>query len=169
MTNIWPELGAEKEIATFSANGEFSEARTVEAKAWTPDSPELYALRFVAIRDGAPVADAVVETGFRTITQKDGKFLLNGEPIVLKGNLIMQYLPPYEEIPLTHICPRSEQIAWQYQMNKNLNGNTIRLHILGYGTNDERFARYADRMGVMLIWITRYIDGVAQVAWDEVW
>ena len=169
MTNIWPELGVEKEIATFSANGEFSEARTVEAKAWTPDSPELYALRFVAIRDGAPVADAVVETGFRTITQKDGKFLLNGEPIVLKGNLIMQYLPPYEEIPLTHICPRSEQIAWQYQMNKNLNGNTIRLHILGYGTNDERFARYADRMGVMLIWITRYIDGVAQVAWDEVW
>ncbi len=169
MTNIWPILGEEKEIAAFSANGEFSEARTVEAKAWTPDTPELYALRFVAIRDGAPAADAVVETGFRTIGQKDGKFILNGEPVVLKGNLIMQYLPPYEEIPLTHICPRSEQIAWQYQMNKNLNGNTIRLHILGYGTNDERFARYADRMGVMLIWITRHIDSVAQVAWDEIW
>ncbi len=169
LTKTNPGLGEEREIASFSANGSFSQDIAVAAEAWSPENPALYALRFVAEAQGKAVGDALIETGFRTVEQRNGKIYLNGEPIVLKGNLIMQYLPPYEETPLTHICPRSEQIVWQYQMNKNAGGNTIRLHILGYGTNDERFARYADKMGILLIWITRYIDGVAQVAWGGKW
>ena len=169
MTNIWPQVGEEHEIATFAAEGDFSQAYTLSVKAWTPDTPELYALRFVAVFGEKEAADAVLETGFRTICQRGGRIYLNGEHLVLKGMLMMQYMPPYEDIPTYHICMRSDQIAWQYQMLKGMNGNTMRIHNHGYGTNDERLARYADRMGVMLIWITRYIDSLEQLDWDEHW
>ncbi len=140
------------------------------ADAWTPETPNLYAVRLVATdKDGKVVDDAVCETGFRTICQKGGKLLLNGKSIVLTGALLMQFLPPHSETPITHICPTTEQVLWQELMVKRMNGNTMRIHILGYGTNDERYARIADRIGLMLIWTTRYIDSVEQMALQDYW
>ena len=148
------------------AEGTFS----FKADLWTPDTPNLYAVRFVASdKDGNATDDAVIETGFRTISQKDGKILLNGKPIVLTGALLMQFLPPHSETPITHICPSTEQVLWQELMIKRMNGNTMRIHILGYGTNDARYARIADRIGLMLIWTTRYIDSVEQMAIEDFW
>ena len=148
------------------AEGTFS----FKADLWTPDTPNLYAVRFVASdKDRNATDDAVIETGFRTISQKDGKILLNGKPIVLTGALLMQFLPPHSETPITHICPSTEQVLWQELMIKRMNGNTMRIHILGYGTNDARYARIADRIGLMLIWTTRYIDSVEQMAIEDFW
>ncbi|MBO5019947.1 MAG: hypothetical protein J6D52_04705 [Clostridia bacterium] len=141
-----------------------------KADAWTPDTPDLYAVRFVAIDNKGDICDdAVIETGFRTIRQSSGKILLNGKPIVLTGALLMQFLPPHSETPITHICPTTEQVLWQELMVKRMNGNTMRIHILGYGTNDARYARIADRIGLMLIWTTRYIDSVEQMALEDFW
>lgn len=141
-----------------------------KADAWTPESPNLYAVRLVATdKDGKIVDDVVCETGFRTICQNKGKLLLNGKPIVLTGALLMQFLPPHSETPVTHICPTTEQVLWQELMVKRMNGNTMRIHILGYGTNDARYARIADRIGLMLMWTTRYIDSVEQMALQNYW
>lgn len=143
---------------------------TVTPDLWTPETPNLYVVRVAALDgDGKEVDDAPVETGFRTIEQKDGEILLNGEKIVLTGALTMQFLPPYTETPVTHICPWTEQIVWQELMVKEMHGNTMRMHILGYGSNDARYARIADKLGLMLIWTTRYLDSVEQMVLQDTW
>ena len=153
-----------------SREGVFKELLEFCGEEWTPDTPNLYQLRLEAVKaDGKAIDDAVIETGFRTICQKEGNLYLNGNPLVLTGALLMQFLPPHGETPVTHICSRSEQILWQELMLKQMKGNTLRMHILGYGSNDKRFAEIADRLGIMLIWTTRYIDSVEQLMWSEDW
>ncbi len=161
----------EQLLGEFDSNGELNAISELEnIELWTVDNPALYSIRFEAENKvGLPVDDTVIETGFRTVEQKGGAIYINGKKTVMKGALIMQYLPPHHETATTHICPRDWQIVWQYMMLKKLGGNMIRLHILGYGTNDVRFARYADRLGVMLIWITRYIDSIEQMEWEGPW
>lgn len=168
---IFPNKGEEKRLGIFTTrDGKLEEQISFEAEPWTIENPVLYSVRFVAlVEKGHTVDDVAIETGFRTIEQKGGRLWLNGKPIVLTGALLMQFLPPYEETSVTHICPRSEQVLWQEMMIKAMGGNTMRIHILGYGTNDERYARYADRLGLLLIWITRYIDSVEQMMFEEKW
>lgn len=167
---IWPEAEEEYNVCSFNVDGDFSNTVSFSADPWSVDSPNLYAVRFSAYDgDNNLISTETIETGFRTVCQKDGKILLNGKRIVLKGALTMQYLPPYKDTPVTHICAPSDQIVWQELMIKALGGNTMRMHILGYGSNDERYARYADRLGVLLIWTTRYIDSVEQLQWDDCW
>ncbi len=151
-------------------DGKLDATFTVTPDLWTPENPNLYVVRVVALNaDGNEVDDAAVETGFRTIEQRDGDILLNGEKIVLTGALTMQFLPPYWETPVTHICPWNEQIVWQELMVKEMCGNTLRMHILGYGSNDARYARIADKLGLMLIWTTRYLDSVEQMVLQDNW
>lgn len=168
IAQFWHGKSEVKEVGRTEVDKRFAITANFMANAWDTENPALYAVRFVAYdREGNLLGDDVIETGFRTIEQKDGAFYLNGERILLNGALQMQFLPPYKETPVTHICPRSEQIVWQDMMLKALNGNTMRLHMLGYGSNDERYAKYADRLGVLLIWITRYIDSVQGCWWGE--
>ena len=168
VAQFWSGKSEKKEVGRIKAEKKFTVNTTFMANVWDTESPALYAVYFKALDDdGNELGEEVLETGFRTIEQKNGAFYLNGERILLNGALQMQFLPPYEETPVTHICPRSEQIVWQDMMLKALNGNTMRLHILGYGSNDERYAKYADRLGVLLIWITRYIDSVQSCWWGS--
>ncbi|MBQ7368126.1 MAG: hypothetical protein IJW60_00260 [Clostridia bacterium] len=160
-----PAQGEERLIYSGKAENEQTLALTLAVKAWSPENPALYALR--AEIEG--IDDYVIETGFRTITQKDGHVYLNNERIVFRGALLMQFLPPYENIVTSHVCPTDEELVWQFAMIKGMNGNLARLHMLGYGTNDERYARFCDRLGLTLIWITRYIDSVESVQWGDGW
>ena len=171
IAKIFPKCEEEKVLGTFDvADEKISEILEFDAKKWEVDSPVLYSVRVSALsKDGKVIDDEVCETGFRTIEQKNGKILLNGVPIVLTGALLMQFLPPYSETPVTHICPRDEQIWQQEKLVKLMGGNTLRSHILRYGSNDERYARYADRMGLLLIWTTRFIDSVEQLEFEENW
>lgn len=171
MAPSWPRKGDEKLLGTFRSNGKMSAELTLEnIYLWSAATPELYDIRFEAVNEsGKAVDDTVVETGFRTIDQRDGSVYVNGKKTMLNGALTMQYLPPHSETSTTHICPRDWQIVWQYLMLKRMQANTMRLHILGYGTNEARFARLADRLGVMLLWTTRYIDALEQVEWEGEW
>lgn len=171
LAETWPCKGEEKLLGTYDSDGSMSATVNFDKiNLWSAEDPVLYDVRFVALGEaGLPTDDTVVETGFRTVEQKNGAIYVNGVKTTMKGALIMQYLPPHHETATTHICPRDWQIVWQYMMLKAMGGNMIRLHVLGYGTNDVRFARYADRLGVMLIWITRYIDSVEQMEWEGPW
>ncbi len=171
MAPSWPRKSDEKLLGEFASDGSMSAELTLEdIFLWTAATPELYDIRFEAVNDkGEAVDDTVVETGFRTIEQKNGAIFVNGKKTQLFGALTMQYLPPHDQCSTTHICPREWQIIWQYLMLKRMQGNTMRLQILGYGTNEARFARLADRLGVMLLWTTRYIDALEQVEWDGEW
>ncbi len=171
IAGAWPNSSEERLLGIYDSDGFMCETVSLDKiDLWTPEDPVLYSLRFEAVdENGNAVDDTVIETGFRKIEQKNGAIYLNGVKTVMKGALVMQYLPPHSETATTHICPRDWQIVWQYMMLKRMGGNTLRLHILGYGTNDVRFARYADRLGIMLVWITRYIDSVEQMEWEGPW
>lgn len=172
LKKIFPEAEPkERKIGCFDAGeGMLDVVLECGADAWSPEEPNLYMIRVAALGDGgAPVDEAVVETGFRTISQEQGELRLNGKPFLMTGALCMQFLPPHAETSVTHICPRTEQILEQELMVKHLNGNTMRMHVLGYGTNDKRYARLADRLGLLLIWTTRYIDSLEHGARHGVW
>ena len=141
-----------------------------DLKLWEEKSPVIYEIRAV-LKDesGKEIDDFAVETGFRTIRQKNGEVFLNDKKILLNGALLMQFLPPFDEVPINHNCPTDFQIAMQALALKNMNGNFLRLHILGYGTNDTRFARVCDRLGIMLAWTTRLIDSLEEIAWKWSW
>ncbi len=161
----------EEQVACYSLDGDICsvQAAIAKAKAWTPESPTLYNVKYQLRKDGEVVDEYVVRTGFRTLSQENGRLLLNGEDFIMKGALLMQYLPPYEEIPLNHMCPTDVQIMKQALIAKKMNANTVRMHHLGYGTNDERFARIFDAVGLTVIWTTRLIDSVAEIIWDGKW
>ena len=160
-----PERTKEELVYTGVAKSDEMIAFHVRALSWSPQNPILYSVR----AEIAGEDDCIVETGFRTIEQKDGAIYLNNEKILLRGAILMQFLPPYENIVTSHVCPTNEELVWQFLMLKNMNGNFLRLHMLGYGTNDARYARFCDRLGLTLCWITRFIDSVEGVQWGQGW
>lgn len=167
-----PIMGNELEIFSGNLTGQttFVSLNDLDVSIWDTDNPNLYAIR-VQLEDenGTVFDDYVEEIGFRTIEQKNGDILLNGKKICLKGALIMQFLAPYQNILKSHTCPTDNEIVWQMQALKKMNANIARLHILGYGTNDVRFAQFCNRIGMTLIWTTRFIDSVESVKWSGEW
>lgn len=173
LRKVYPYEEIERDIAAFAYFGRVPLCERVVccADAWDCDSPNVYEIIVRLEPCGSPVQifEKRVETGFRIIEQKNGEIYLNGKRILLNGALSMQFLPPHAEVPVNHLCASDAQIVTQLEQIKRMNGNTLRMHFLGYGSNDERYARYADRVGCMLVWTTRLIDGVESVLMDEKW
>lgn len=164
MKKLYPKEGAFVTVGMDDLKDGVAEMTVTEPfDAWSPDSPNVYAVRVDILDEDGLVFSRGVTTGFRNVCQKDGAIYINGEKTVLKGALNMQFLPPYDEIPLNHVCPSTEQIVREALAIKNMNGNCMRLHQLGYGTSDKRFAEVCDRLGVMLIWTTRAIDSAEEI------
>ena len=126
---------------------------------WSPEKPQLYQLE-VILKDaeGKPVDDCVLTTGIRLIEQKEGVLYVNHRPEVLGGGQIFGYRLPLETVARTVYCPRPEQLMRELLMAKRL-GNLLRIHVHARtlspeGTNDPRLARWADQLGLYLIWQT---------------
>ena len=160
---------ADDSVKTVKGQNEIALKAEFEGEPWSPENPYLYKIEILLSVEGK-IEDVYFETtGFRTIEQSNGKFLLNGKPLIMRGALLMQFLPPYEETPVNHVFPTDEQIMWQALLAKKMNCNTVRMHQLGYGTNDVRFAKIFDRIGLISIWTTRLIDSLSTVLWKKVW
>ncbi|WIJ24062.1 glycoside hydrolase family 2 protein [Devosia sp. RR2S18] len=110
-----------------------------DAKLWSVDTPNLYSLT-VDLAD----ADTVTHSfGFRTIETAEGKILLNGEPIYMRGALDQDYYPDGIYTP-----PSLEFLEDQARKAKELGLNTLRCHIK---VPDPRYYEVADRLG-LLVW-----------------
>ena len=140
------------------------------AELWTPSDPRLYKVE-VVLKDaqGRAVDDFVSTTGIRTVSQKDGDFLLNGKPEILEGAQIMGFRGPVETVAKTVKCPSDDIVMRELLMIKEMNGNMLRIHVhaekdITEGTNDPRYAEYADQLGICLIWQT-----AAWLREGEVW
>jgi beta-glucuronidase len=131
-----------KAQATTDANGEarFDVAAPATLKRWTPESPQLYAVRF------ASGADAVHERmGFRTIAVKGSEILLNGKPVMLRGVSIHE-----EELganPARRLTDSAAR-ALLSEVKTGLNGNYVRL---SHYPHSETMLRAADELG-LLVW-----------------
>lgn len=122
-----------------SADAQVSASFVVEnARLWSTDAPHLYEL---VVDLGT---DRVSETfGFRTVEARDGKILLNGEPIYMRGALDQDYYPDGIYTP-----PSLEFLEDQAKKAKHLGLNLLRCHIK---VPDPRYYDVADRMG-LLVW-----------------
>ncbi len=87
---------------------------------WTAETPNLYALQ-ITIKKGTDVLTSVVDDiGFRSIQVKDGKFLVNGKPILIKG------VNRHEHDPKTgHVISR-RSMEEDILLMKEFNINTVR-------------------------------------------
>ncbi len=140
-----------------------------QTSLWSPERPDLHNIRFDLFEKGRKSDSFSLQYGFRTIAQNHGDLLLNGSPYVLKGALLMLYPWPIEELPLQHLCPSEETILKEALKAKAMNCNTVRMHMLGYGNAEERYARIFDAVGLNVIWTTRFIDSLATCLWDPSW
>lgn len=133
--------------------------RIPDPACWSPDRPRLYKLEVVLKdADGKPIDDCVLTTGIRLIRQKEGVLYVNHRPEVLGGGQIFGYRLPLETVARTVYCPEPAQLMRELLMAKRL-GNLLRIHVHARtlapeGTNDPRIARWADQMGLYLIWQT---------------
>lgn len=131
-----------KAQATTDASGEahFDLPAPATLKRWTPEAPQLYAVRF------ASSADAVDDRmGFRTITVKGSEILLNGKPVMLRGVSIHE-----EELgsnPARRLTDSAAR-ALLSEVKTGLNGNYVRL---SHYPHSETMLRAADEMG-LLVW-----------------
>ena len=56
-----------------------------DVEPWSPGAPNLYTAKFELRTNGQTVDEQTIRIGFRKVEAKDGKLLLNGEPIYLTG------------------------------------------------------------------------------------
>ncbi|WP_306060578.1 glycoside hydrolase family 2 protein [Natronococcus wangiae] len=110
---------------------------------WHPDEPALYDLTVVLERDGTIVDRYEDYFGLRSFETDGGEFLLNGEPITLRGVLEQGYYPE------TLYRPGSEEtFESEIELASDLGFNLIRKHVKPAHPD---FLECADRNG-MLVW-----------------
>ena len=127
-----------------------------DAKLWSVEKPQLYKV-VLTLKDekGKPVDDLVLTTGLRTISQEGGVFRINGKPSMMNGALLLGHRAPLENISRHMYCAPSYVVVQDILKIKAMNGNTIRMshHDQQWGgTNDPRYAEYADQLGLMFQW-----------------
>ena len=91
-------------------------------ETWTAETPNLYTL-LLALKDGSgKTTEATsIKIGFRTSEVKDGLYLVNGKPVLLKG---VNY---HETNPYTGQVVDEEFVTLDLLRMKQLNVNAIRL------------------------------------------
>ncbi len=115
-----------------------------ELELWTPENPKLYDLSLKIINGSETVYKEEFRVGFREITQRDGKILINGTTFYIKGLLDQDFYPE------THyVHPSKEYLRKQFLRIKSLGFNTLRYHVK---TPPREYVELADELGIML-WI----------------
>ncbi|MES2474184.1 MAG: glycoside hydrolase family 2 TIM barrel-domain containing protein [Verrucomicrobiota bacterium] len=112
-------------------------------KAWSAEIPNLYRYE-ITLTDGAgkEIAHHVGKTGFRRSEVKNGQFLHNGQPILIKG------VNRHDHHPVTgHYVTRDNILEDMLQM-KRANINTIRT---AHYPNDPALVELADELGFYVI------------------
>jgi hypothetical protein len=106
---------------------------------WTPTSPRLYQLVFIATTDNKTL-EQKQRIGFRFFESKNGNLFLNGKPIFLRGIAIN---PPARGIPDS--VEKSREFAEEYvKFMKSIHVNIIRI------PNNEIWYNVCDELGMMV-------------------
>lgn len=113
-----------------------------DPRLWSPQDPHLYHFR-VEVSSAAGTDSVRVYTGLRTIEARDGRILLNGEPLYVRGVLDQGYWPG------TGIAaPDDAALVRDLELARDAGFNLVRKHIK---PECPRWLHHADRLG-MLVW-----------------
>jgi beta-glucuronidase len=116
------------------------QVRVPGVSPWTPDSPTLYPATVQLLRGSKVLHEVSYRIGFRTIEMADGKILLNGQSIFLKGICYVYDSPVYG------LTMKPEQFETDLALLKELGVNTIR----GHFPFTREFYEACDRVGIMI-------------------
>lgn len=108
-------------------------------KLWSPSSPNLYGLVVEVSAAGKKIDAKYQRFGWRQFTMNGEKFLLNGQPITLRGDSWH-----FMGVPQ---MTRRYAYAW-FQLIKDAGGNAVRLHASVY---PPFYHDMADEMGIMIL------------------
>ncbi|MDM7925956.1 MAG: glycoside hydrolase family 2 TIM barrel-domain containing protein [bacterium] len=111
--------------------------------AWSAETPSLYTLA-LTLKDasGNTTEATAVQVGFRTSEIRDGRFLVNGKPVLLKGVNIHEFNPRTGQVIDASVT------RLDMERMKQLNVNAIRL---SHYPQPEFFYDLADQYGFYLI------------------
>ncbi|MBN1554545.1 MAG: hypothetical protein JXA11_07350, partial [Phycisphaerae bacterium] len=112
------------------------------AQPWSPDHPVLHVATLELVNGRQVLHECARQIGFRGVEMSDGKILLNGEPIFLKGICYIYDSPVYG------LTMPPEQFRKDLALLKELGVNTIRSHF----PYTREFYEACDREGI-LVWI----------------
>lgn len=115
-----------------------------QPRLWSLEDPHLYTLTVQLEGLNTDAGDEVsVRFGFREITTRDGRILLNGEPIFLLAALDQDLYPT-----TIYTVPSEDYLRDEFQQAKALGLNCLRCHIK---PPDPRYLDLADELG-LLVW-----------------
>ena len=94
------------------------EATVPRVKAWSTELPHLYTA-VVSLHDetGRLVQASAVRTGFRTTAVVDGQFLLNGQPVYIKGACHHDHDPDCGKAVRREMMERDVRLMKQFNLN----------------------------------------------------
>jgi beta-galactosidase/beta-glucuronidase len=111
-------------------------------KLWSPDSPNLYQVRY-RLSNGSQVIDLVNSyLGFRSISVANDRVVINGKPVYLKFLLDQGYWPESVLTP-----PSDAAIQRDIDLIQSMGFNGVRKH---QKVADPRFLYWADKRGVLV-------------------
>jgi len=118
------------------------DAQVAQPRLWSPDAPYLYdaVLELHSHREILDTAQTYF--GFRAISTRGGKILLNGEPLFLRTVLDQGYWPESNLTP-----PSDEAIQFDIRVARDLGFNGVRKH---QKAEDPRYLYWADRLGLLV-------------------
>ena len=115
-----------------------------EPVLWSPESPTLYDVKLTLLDTQSGDVDQVTSyTGLREIEVRDGRLLLNGEYLFLRGVLDQGYFPGGW---YTALC--DDDIRRDVELTLQMGFNCARKH---QKAEDPRYLYWADKLG-LLVW-----------------
>lgn len=110
-------------------------------RPWTAETPNLYQLTITAEVNGET---QVIQSnvGFRNLQMKDGQFLVNGAPVIIRG------VNRHEHDPRTGKALTLESMERDIQLMKQLNINAVRT---AHYPNDPRWYELTDKYGLYVL------------------
>ncbi|HZT43233.1 MAG TPA: glycoside hydrolase family 2 TIM barrel-domain containing protein [Chthonomonadaceae bacterium] len=117
--------------------------RIPNPRRWTPDTPHLYGLRVRLRKNGELLDEIESYFGLREVQLRDGRLLLNGEPVYLKMVLDQGYWP---DGGMT--APSDAALRADVEWCKRFGFNGARKH---QKVEDPRWLYWCDRLG-LLVW-----------------
>jgi len=140
------EVAAEKDLTFImpsrSKRTERSQIIIKDAKFWSPESPHLYTLR-ASLSCNGRVEDAVdTRFGVRTVKVENGKILLNGRPVFLKGTA------RHEDFPVLGKTLHGAVLRKDFGLMREIGANSFRTSHYPYSKSH---LDLADEYGFLVI------------------
>jgi beta-galactosidase len=133
---------------TFKTNKERNtklifEKEIPQVKKWTAETPDLYYVTIQLENNKKEVPEILgCKTGFRTSEVKNGQFLINGKPVLIKG------VNRHEHDPLTGHVISKKSMLQDIRLFKENNINTVRT---SHYPNDPYWYELCDKYGIYVI------------------